>query len=69
MLIMFLLAMFNQGLTQMAYQYQDISELRTNLLDEIEVYFKQMNRGSSFQHEQYSEWLNNILSHVEQETE
>jgi hypothetical protein len=48
------------------YHYTDISELRTRLLDEIEVYFKQ--NIIEMQREQYDAWLDNIISHVEQET-
>ena len=48
------------------YKYQDISELRSNLLHEIESYF--ISKGQEMQEEQYSNMLDNLLSVVEQET-
>jgi hypothetical protein len=55
------------------YQYQDISELRSRILAEIEQYFNCRNDTilrdtASFQEEQYSDCLNSILSLVEYET-
>ena len=55
------------------YQYQDISELRSRILAEIEQYFNCRNdtilRDTVyFQEEQYSDCLNSILSLVEHET-
>ena len=55
------------------YQYQDISELRSRLLAEIEQYFKCRNdtilRDTVyFQEEQYSNCLDSVLDLVERET-
>lgn len=55
------------------YQYQDISELRSRMLAEIEQYYHCRNdtimRGHvEFQQEQFSTMLDHVLAQVEQET-
>ena len=54
------------------YQYQDISELRSRILAEIEQYFECRNdtilRDTVyFQEEQYSQCLDSVLDLVERE--
>ena len=55
------------------YQYQDISELRSRMLAEIEQFFNCRNdtilRDTvSFQEQQYSDCLDRVLDLVERET-
>jgi len=54
------------------YQYQDISELRSRLLAEIEQYYKCRNdtilrNHVDFQEAQFSDYLNSTISEVERE--
>jgi hypothetical protein len=55
------------------YQYQDISELRSRMLAEIEQFFNCRNDTilrdtASYQEEQYSNCLDSVLDLVERET-
>jgi len=55
------------------YNYQDISELRSRMLAEIEQYFKCRNDTilrdtACYQEEQYSLCLDSVLELVERET-
>ena len=54
------------------YQYEDISELRSRILAEIEQYYKcayYKNAIAEFQQEQFSTMLDHVLAQVEQETQ
>lgn len=55
------------------YQYQDISELRSRILAEIEQYYAVRNDTImrdhvEFQEGQFSDMLDNVLAQVEYET-